>query len=161
MTSPHDADLYDDLGLTRAASRVEITRAYRDLLRQHHPDTRAHQHHPGPDVAPSHSAPTDCGASDSGLAASSDEALNRAVAAYAVLTDPDRRARYDHHQRNHRVDGEQHAPPPAAAYPTPPTRTPVGPSWPAEGGAPREGQPPIKVGPVRWHRVSPTTSKRP
>lgn len=159
MTSPHDTDLYANLGLTREASRAEITRAYRALLRQHHPDTRPHQCHPGPNSAPSYSAPTDCGPSDSGLAAFSDEALNRAATAYAVLADPARRARYDHQQSNHRTEGEQHTQAEAAG-PTPPTMPPVGPSWPAEGGAHREGQPPIKVGPVRWHRVSRTTSLR-
>ncbi len=28
MTSPHDADLYADLGVTREAGRAEIKRAY-------------------------------------------------------------------------------------------------------------------------------------
>lgn len=163
MTSPHVADLYADLGLTREASRAEITRAYRDLLRRHHPDTRTYQHHPGPNLAPSHSAPTDSVASDSGLAASSDEALNRAVAAYAVLTDPDRRASYDHQQRNHRVEAEQHTQAEAAG-PTPRTKPAVGPFWPAGVtlvGSSRQGRPPIQVGPVRWHRVSPATGRRP
>lgn len=156
MTSRHDADLYADLGLTREASRAEITRAYRALLREHHPDTRPHPHRPGPNLAPSYSAPA-------ASASSSDEALNRALAAYAVLADPDRRANYARQQRDHRGGGEQQTPPPAV-YPTHPTRPAALPLWPA-GIAPVgslwEAAPPIRVGPVRWHRVSPATGRRP
>ena len=163
MTTPNDADLYADLGLSREASRAEITRAYRALLRQHHPDTRPHQHHPGPNSAPSHPAPADSRVSISGLASSSDETLNRALAAYAVLADPDRRASYDHQARNQRAGGEQQTPP-APAHPPHPARPAVIPSWPsgaAPVGSPQEDPPPIRVGPVRWHRVSPTTGRRP
>ncbi|MDQ2709748.1 MAG: hypothetical protein M3Z25_19910 [Actinomycetota bacterium] len=95
--------------------------------------------------------------------ASSDEALNRAVAAYAVLADPDRRASYDHHQRRHWGEAEQHTQAEAAGL-TPPTKPAVGPFWPAGGtpsGSPRQDPPPIRVGPVRWHRVSPTPTRRP
>ena len=137
MTTPDHADLYADLGLTREASRAEITRAYRALIREHHPDTRPH--HPGPNSACSHSAAANSGASSSGLASSSDEILNRALAAYAVLADPDRRASYDHHQqRGHGAAGVQQAPP-GAVFPAHPTKTGVGPSWFA--WVPRSGRP--------------------
>lgn len=166
MTTPHDATLYAHLGLTPEASHAEITRAYRALLREHHPDTRAHQHRLGPASAPSPSAPEQTEVSISGLASSSDEALTRAVAAYAVLADPARRASYDHQQCNHRAGGEQHtqAESGESAGPRPPTKPVVGPFRPAgatPAGSPRQGPPPIQVGPVRWHRVSPTTTRRP
>lgn len=68
-------DPYAVLGLAPGATQDQIGRAYRALLRQHHPDTRA----PGD---PPHDA-------------LSDAALQHVLAAYAVLRDPIRRADYD------------------------------------------------------------------
>lgn len=65
-------DLYAILGLTSEATQEEILRAYRALLREHHPDTRATAH-----------------------AAESDARLGDVLAAYRVLGDPVRRADYD------------------------------------------------------------------
>ena len=76
-TDPTDAqaDLYAILGLDRSATQAEIARAYRTLLRRHHPDTRT--------------------SGDPSQDAISDAALQQILTAYAVLRDPDRRADYD------------------------------------------------------------------
>ena len=68
-------DLYAVLGVRAQATQSEIVRAYRVLLRQHHPDTRA---------------------ADGGAANHlSDVTLQHVLAAYVVLRDPTRRAEYD------------------------------------------------------------------
>lgn len=77
------SDPYAVLGLSARATQEEIRRAYRRLVRQHHPDTR------------SHDVPSDDAAS--GIT------LQRVISAYAVLGDPARRARYDHLTAPHRA----------------------------------------------------------
>src|SRR5262245_30410589 len=64
-------DPYAVLGLPRTATPSEITNAYRKRVRALHPDTR---------TAPQSAA---------------DEQLQRVLAAYALLRNPERRARYD------------------------------------------------------------------
>ena len=73
-------DYYSVLGLDPQASPGDIARAYRSLLRRHHPDTRP----------PSASVED---ANQHGVL------LQRAMEAHAVLVDPIRRARYvrEHH----------------------------------------------------------------
>jgi curved DNA-binding protein CbpA len=66
-------DPYAVLGLKPTATSDEITRAYRSQLRALHPDTRA-----TPQSIPL-----------------VDEQLRLVLAAYALLRDPERRARYD------------------------------------------------------------------
>jgi curved DNA-binding protein CbpA len=66
-------DPYAVLGLSPTATPDEIRRAYRSQVRAHHPDTRT-----TPQSLPS-----------------ADQQLQRVVAAYTLLRDPDRRARYD------------------------------------------------------------------
>ncbi len=61
-------DYYVVLGLTKDASEADIKRAFRELARKHHPDVN----------------PLDAG-----------EAFREINEAYAVLSDPDTRARYD------------------------------------------------------------------
>ena len=61
-------DYYVVLGLTKGASEADIKRAFRELARKHHPDVN----------------PLDAG-----------EAFREINEAYAVLSDPDSRARYD------------------------------------------------------------------
>src|SRR4026209_736299 len=68
------------LGVSPTATQAEITHAYRTRLRAHHPDTRR--------TPPSQTA---------------DDDLRQVLAAYDLLRDPARRARYDR------------APPPPAA----------------------------------------------
>lgn len=66
-------DPYAVLGVPPTATSDEIRRAYRRQVRVHHPDTR-----PTPQSMPF-----------------VDEHLRRVLAAYALLRDPERRARYD------------------------------------------------------------------
>jgi DnaJ-class molecular chaperone len=68
-------DFYAVLGLLSDASQDQISRAYRALLRQHHPDTRA--------------------AGDRSQDAASDATLQQVITAYTILHDPARRANYD------------------------------------------------------------------
>ena len=65
-----DADLYELLGVRRDASDDELKRAYRSKARAHHPDTNQDD-------------------SDSG------EHFKEISLAYEILSDPERRARYD------------------------------------------------------------------
>ncbi|MFF2318557.1 J domain-containing protein [Arthrobacter sp. NPDC058097] len=68
MTSP-TADYYAVLQIPRGASQQEIARAYRALMRRHHPDVA------GDDALPAE--------------------LQLIMQAFAVLRDPKRRAAYD------------------------------------------------------------------
>jgi hypothetical protein len=74
MTSD-STDLYAVLGLTPQATQEEIRRAYRTLMRQNHPDTRA------PD--------------DLAGRTGSNAKLQQVIAAYTTLGDPVRRTDYD------------------------------------------------------------------
>ena len=67
MTNP-----YTVLNVSPSATQAEITRAYRRLLRDHHPDLHTRQTQPG-----------------------ADEQLRHILTAYAILRDPRRRADYD------------------------------------------------------------------
>jgi DnaJ-class molecular chaperone len=73
--SSEPPDPYRVLNLARTASPAELVHAYRSQLRRHHPDTRPPS---TPDEALTH-----------------DQELRRAIAAYALLRDPVRRADYD------------------------------------------------------------------
>jgi curved DNA-binding protein CbpA len=68
-------DLYAVLEVEPNATPVEISDAYRTLLRRHHPDTR--------------------GTLDEPHSTRSDATLQRVLAAYTVLRDPVLRAEYD------------------------------------------------------------------
>jgi molecular chaperone DnaJ len=68
--SNHKRDYYEILGLSRDASEQEIKSAYRRLAIKHHPDKN----------------PND---------KSAEEKFKDAAEAYSVLSDPDKRARYD------------------------------------------------------------------
>jgi curved DNA-binding protein CbpA len=67
-------DPYSVLGVRPTATADEIRRAYLRHVRLHHPDTRRVTQQSEP---------------------SADEPLRRVMAAYALLRDPERRARYD------------------------------------------------------------------
>jgi DnaJ-class molecular chaperone len=114
--SDERTDLYAVLGLDESATQAQIRHAFRGLLRRHHPDTR---------VLP-----------DSAQAKFSDAALQHALAAYAVLGDPVRRARYDQQARPHGLH--------PVARPRP--------AQPRAGQARGPAQPPIQAGPVHWYR---------
>ncbi len=84
MSTPsNDRDYYRLLGVSQDASPPEIRRAYRRLARQHHPDRNPHPDSP--------------------------EQFRALADAYAALTDPARRACYDHTVR---PAGPPHAPRP-------------------------------------------------
>jgi curved DNA-binding protein CbpA len=72
-----EPDPYAVLGVHPDASPAEISRAYRGLVRRHHPDTHA----------------------DTTAEQGSSEELDRIMAAYAILRDPARRAEYDKRRR--------------------------------------------------------------
>ena len=105
-------DPYAALGLTPRATQGQIRNAYRTLLRQNHPDVRA--------------------LGDPADNAASDTRLQRAIAAYAILGDPTRRAGHDH---------------------TSPHKTSIPTRVRPRMFFPRDApdQPPIQAGPVRWH----------
>jgi len=88
----HDPDPYEVLHLGAAATAREVTRAYRSLMRTHHPDTRT------PGAVP---AGTESGAQE----------LQNIMDAYAVLGDPVRRAAFDRQRRG--------SPPPPEPAPRP------------------------------------------
>ena len=108
------SDPYAVLGLTPQATQEEIRRAYRTLMRQNHPDTRVLR--------------------DAAGGAASNTKLQQALAAYTTLSDPVRRAEYDHHTTNGRTINP----------------TPAGPAVRSPRSARR--QPPIQADPVHWHR---------
>jgi curved DNA-binding protein CbpA len=101
-----EPDLYAVLGVQPDAAPADISRAYRELVRRHHPDRAAES---TPDA----------------------EALDQVVTAYAVLRDPERRAEYDKRRRPIRRVRR--------------VSQPVNPP-------PSRDEPPIRVGPVRYHR---------
>jgi curved DNA-binding protein CbpA len=104
-------DPYMTLGVPPTATQAEITHAYRIRLRAHHPDTRE--------------APT------------SDDHLREVLAAYALLRDPARRARYD---------ASAVSSPPVSATDIPITHRSA---RPAANSSPA---PPLWAGPVHRHR---------
>ncbi|MHB8186162.1 MAG: J domain-containing protein [Dermatophilaceae bacterium] len=81
---------YRELGVPRAASKADITNAYHHLVRLHHPDSRP---------AAAHDA-------------DSETALNRIMAAYTILEDPDRRYHYDRQHPEPSPQSHQHPPSP-------------------------------------------------
>lgn len=117
-------DPYALLGVPHDASTSEITRAYRHLVRAHHPDTA-----PSPQLA------------DSAV-------LARLAAAYALLRDPSRRADYDRRHPSPRTVRESS--PSAATGRSGPPDLRIGPvRRHPSGGAPR--RPELWAGPVRRH----------
>jgi curved DNA-binding protein CbpA len=97
------ADLYAALGVSAGATQGEIDRAFRALLRRHHPDTR--------------------GTLDESRGALADAALQQAFAAYAVLGNPGRRLAYD--EETMTAPPPSTTPPRAARTPRPYDRPPI------------------------------------
>lgn len=113
-------DYYDVLRVGRGATRQEISRAYRALMRSHHPDLDAGAHNAG-----AHNAGADNGGTDDG--GIRDGELLLIMEAFSVLGDAHRRAAYD----------RQHA----APHTIPVRKAPPGPRLPGDT---------IRVTPVRW-----------
>jgi curved DNA-binding protein CbpA len=123
-------DPYLVLGVSPTATQAEITHAYRDRLRSHHPDTR---HPPASKTA--------------------DDDLRQVLAAYGLLRDPASRADYD------RATAHAATPPPHSPHGlTPVDRPPVGrvqiPITYRTTNTPTAdvSSPPLRAGPVRRHR---------
>ncbi|MEW1954690.1 J domain-containing protein [Terrabacter sp. NPDC080008] len=123
-------DLYAVLGVAPDATQEQIRRAYRSLVRRHHPDTRGEGGEGG-------------GAAEG--AAEGDRALQRAIGAYAVLGDPQTRADYDRLRSGSRADGS------ARGAQIEVRRRERGEGADDERAA-GVARPAIRVGPVRWHR---------
>ncbi|WP_193596234.1 J domain-containing protein [Microbacterium sp. YJN-G] len=87
-------DFYTILKVPSTATHTEISRAYRALLRRHHPDTRNDPQSP-PDR--------------------SDPVLQHLFTAYAVLGDPVRRADYDQRRTPPAAGPARPAPQPSPA----------------------------------------------
>src|SRR5512143_3346594 len=90
-------DCYEVLGVPRGASADEIKKAYRRLARKHHPDVN----------------PTD---------KTADARFKELNEANAVLSDPEKRARYDQLGANWKA-GTDFTPPPGWQVPRPDART--------------------------------------
>jgi len=122
-------DPYLVLGVSPTATQAEITHAYRDRLRAHHPDTR---HTPSSQIA--------------------DEHLRQVLAAYALLRDPARRADYD------RATVRAAKPPQSPQGSTPADRAPAGrvqipiTHRATTATAAQVPEPPLRACPVRRHR---------
>ena len=122
-------DPYLVLGVSPTATQAEITHAYRDRLRAHHPDTR---HPPASKTA--------------------DDDLRQVLAAYALLRDPARRADYD------RATVRAAKPPQSPQGSTPADRPPACrvqipiTHRATTATAAQVPEPPLRAGPVRRHR---------
>jgi DnaJ-class molecular chaperone len=119
-------DPYVTLGVAIDASQQEIARAYRRLAHMSHPDSRP----------------------DDPEASARFQALS---GAYGILSDPERRARYD---RAHTVEEQERlqSGDPAGQATSRSVRVRVQPSLHAQGlgRTPRPPSPPLWAGPVVW-----------
>lgn len=96
-------DPYAVLGVTRASTPAQVSRAYRRLAKQYHPDL-----HPGEEVAPR---------------------MQRVNEAWHILSSPTRRASYDLDHPGGAVPGGHWAPRPRPVQPAPPTTTRTWATW--------------------------------
>ncbi|WP_284986062.1 J domain-containing protein [Arthrobacter sp. fls2-241-R2A-172] len=121
-------DHYATLHVTPDATPREIARAYRALLRTHHPDTRQ-------------------AADDGGTPSASDvQELHAIMQAYVVLSDPGKRAAYDRERRSSAPSGDRGTPVKVRVHRSP-EATP----------GPTSGQGPLSFGPARWEPLPRST----
>ncbi|MBU6330207.1 MAG: J domain-containing protein [Acidobacteria bacterium] len=92
MTRTGDTDHYAVLGVAESASTAEIRRAYLGLARTHHPDFHE--------------------STDAASRSANEREMQRINQAWTVLSDPDRRRRYDEQRRTPMVE-ERFRPAPA------------------------------------------------
>jgi len=137
-------DPYAVLGVAPTATAQQINRAYRRLLRRHHPDTRS-----------GGAAPAD--------PASGAVSLTDLLRAYGVLHDPANRAEHDRNRTRARGPGSRTpAPGPASRAPTPAPVVPQTPEprrGPGTVGREATSDPAVRLG-VRL-RVSETVAQEP
>jgi DnaJ-class molecular chaperone len=121
-------DHYATLHVAPDATPREIARAYRSLLRTHHPDTRQT-------------------VDDGGTSSAGDlKELHAIMQAYVVLSDPGKRAAYDRAQRSG-----------AAGRPGTPVKVRVHRHEPAASKEPDRPQPPLSFGPTHWEPSEPSS----
>lgn len=118
-------DLYAVLHLNPEATAADIQRAYRSLMRRHHPDTR-----PAPATQAQASQERDL--------------LTQIMNAHAVLGDPIQRASYDHDLTGNQLR-QATGPGDEVSRSAPSKGTRV-----YRPHAPQYGRPPLIVGPLRW-----------
>ena len=117
-------DPYAVLGISRHASSADISRAYRRLARELHPDSR----------------PTDAGAADR---------LRTVMAAYELLSDPTRRAAFDRQAADHPISSPEVPTPRIFARSLASQLHPVSPADTTQGVLPSPLGYTIRPGPVR------------
>ena len=122
-----ERDPYQVLGLGPAATSADVARAWRQLARAVHPDSR----------------PGDPGAAERFRAVSE---------AYGLLSDPARRAAWDHEHQD--LHTRHQAPAGPALRPFPP----AGPAWPASG---RLSGATLRAGPVHIQPPPPASGGQP
>lgn len=121
-------DHYATLHVTPDATPREIARAYRALLRTHHPDTRQ-------------------AADDGGTPSAGDvQELHAIMQAYVVLSDPGKRATYDRERRSSAPSSDRGTPVKVRVHRT---------SKPAQ--AQTSEQSPLAFGPPRWEPLPRST----
>jgi hypothetical protein len=124
-------DPYAVLGISRHASSADISRAYRRLARELHPDAR----------------PTNAGAADR---------LRAVMAAYELLSDPTRRAALDRQTPDHPISPADVPTPRTLATPPASQLHPLSPADTAHGMFPSPPNGAIWAGPAR---IEPLTAQ--
>lgn len=128
------ADYYEDLGVAASASIGVIKAAYRVMAQEYHPDGRVH---------------------------ADTERMTRINAAYEVLSDTDKRRRYDIAYRVRRAEPIRQVksapaqPRKTSTTTAPPTYAPPNRSTPHDSTPGKTSNPSAKqeLGPVQWARV--------
>ena len=125
MTGPHPRpDAYEVLGIEQDASSADISRAYRRLARELHPDSH----------------PDDTGAEDR---------FRAVTGAYELLSDPTRRAAYDRRAERRSVSPAAEATPGMPWSEAGSQVRPLGPAYGSGWTFPPSATAAVRAGPVR------------